>query len=257
MPLAGDFDYDLAGHHYTAYRRSDPDIGVRIREVLGDVRTVLNVGAGTGSYEPTDCQVVAVEPSEFMRAQRPDGAAPVIAAVAGDLPFADRSFDASMATITVHQWPDPIQGLCELRRVTRGPVVVLTFDGDALDRFWLADYVPRLIAAEHRRYPAISDICAHIGQRAEVQVVPISNTCTDGFTEAFYGRPECFLDPAVRRAQSAWAFVPRPVELDGVEALAADLESGAWDSKYGELRDQPTFEGSLRLLVGYPDGPGG
>lgn len=253
MPEAGDYNYERAGVEYAVHRRGDPDISRRVRAALGDVTTVLNVGAGTGSYEPADCEVVAVEPAEIMRAQRPPGSAPVVAGVAAKLPFADKTFDAAMATITVHQWPEPVDGLRELRRVTRGPIAVLTFDGDALDAFWLAEYVPRLIQAERRRYPEIGDIAAVIGPRAEVEVVPISNSCTDGFTEAYYGRPECFLDPNVRRAQSAWSFVPRPIENDGIEALAKDLESGAWDERWGALRTQSTYDGSLRLVTGYPD----
>jgi ubiquinone/menaquinone biosynthesis C-methylase UbiE len=197
---------------------------------------VLNVGAGAGSYEPTDREVTAVEPSAAMRAQRPARLAPAVDAVAEALPFADDSFDAAMATITVHQWSDAASGLRELRRVTRGRVVVLTFDGDALDRFWLADYVPELVAAERRRYQPISWIAEHLGRTWTVDNVPIPIDCTDGFTEAFYARPEQFLVDDVRRAQSAWGFVDHSVETRACEKLRNDLQDGTWERRHGHLR---------------------
>jgi hypothetical protein len=157
-----------------------------------------------------------------------------------------------MAMITVHQWPDAEAGLRELRRVSRGPVVVLTFDGDALDRFWLARYVPELIAAERRRYPAITAIQAALGGTSEVTPLPVPIDCVDGFTEAYYARPEQLLDAAVRRSQSAWGFVDPEVERRAVAALARDLESGAWDLQYGPLRSAPEFSSSLRLITARP-----
>lgn len=249
--LAGDFDYETKGRGYSAQRRPDPRIGAMIVDALGDARTVLNVGAGAGSYEPTDRYVVAVEPSAGMRAQRPPGRVPALDATAERLPFDDGSFDAVMATVTVHQWADPTAGLAELRRVARGPVVVLTFDGDALDLLWLAEYSPELVTAERRRYPAISAIAAAIGAHTDVIEVPIPIDCVDGFTEAYYARPERFLDPSVRAAQSAWGFVSGPATTRAVESLRADLASGAWDARHGHLRTQPSFVGSLRLLVGH------
>jgi SAM-dependent methyltransferase len=250
--LAGDFDYEAGGAGYAAHRRTDPRLAAYVHAALGDARTVLNVGAGAGSYEPADREVTAVEPSAAMRAQRPAHLPPAVDAVAGDLPFADGSFDAAMAMITVHQWPDPGQGLRELRRVSRGPVVVLTFDGDALDRFWLARYVPELIAAERRRYPAISAIQAALGGTSTVTPLPVPADCVDGFTEAFYARPEQFLDPEVRRSQSAWGFVAGETERRAVAALERDLRSGAWDLQYGQLRYAPEFSSSLRLITARP-----
>jgi SAM-dependent methyltransferase len=242
----------LSGDGYAVWRRPDPRIAATIHAALGDARTVLNVGAGAGSYEPADRYVAAVEPSAAMRAQRPAGAVPAIDATAESLPFDDDAFDAVMATVTVHQWADTAAGLAELRRVARGPVVVLTFDGDALDRLWLAAYVPELAAAERRRYPAIDGIGATIGRTARVLPVPVPIDCADGFTEAYYARPEMFLDPRVRAAQSAWAFVDDTAIARGIERLRADLASGAWDERYGALRTQPEFVGSLRLIVGQP-----
>jgi len=146
---AGDFDYEPRSD-YAVLRRSDPRIAAYVHAALGPARTVLNVGAGAGSYEPADRDVIAVEPSASMRSQRPGHSAPAIDARAEQLPFADGSFDAVMATVTVHQWAEPDTGLREMRRVSRGPVVVLTFDGDTIDLLWLADYVPELITAERR-----------------------------------------------------------------------------------------------------------
>jgi SAM-dependent methyltransferase len=250
--LAGDFDYDRHGQGYARRRRPDPRIAALIHAGLGDARTLLNVGAGAGSYEPADRWVLAVEPSAAMRSQRPAGAAPALAATAERLPFDDAAFDAVMATVTVHQWRDPGRGLAEMRRVARGPVVVLTFDGDELERLWLAEYVPELVAAERRRYPKIADIAAVIGRDTEVIEVPIPIDCVDGFTEAYYARPDAFLDPRVRAAQSAWGFVSAAATTRAVEHLRADLASGEWERRFGHLREQPEFLGSLRLLVGRP-----
>lgn len=237
-------------HDYSAGRRTDPRIAARVHEALGDARTVVNVGAGAGSYEPEDRHVIALEPSAAMRAQRPPYLTPAIDAVAEALPLGDSSVDAAMAMITVHQWSDPFQGLRELRRVSRGPVVVLTFDGDALDCFWLADYVPELLERERRRMPSIEAIATAVGPTAEVRPVPVPADCLDGFIEAFFARPESFLKEEVRRRQSAWSFVEPHVRRRFVQALAAHLASGAWDERYGEWRSRPMLDGSLRLVVG-------
>ncbi len=249
MAGAGDFDYERGGQHYSSIRRTDPRIAAIVHGALGLSHTVLNIGAGAGSYEPDDRYVVALEPSASMRAQRPAHAAPAMDGVAEHLPFDDGAFDAAMATVTVHQWRDAQAGLREMRRVARGPVVVLTFDGDALDRFWLADYVPELIEAERRRYPDIEVIGATLGDGTTVCAVPVARDCLDGFTEAYFARPEAFLDEATRRSQSAWGFVDTAVEERFVEQLRIDLASGAWDARYGDLRNQDVFEGALRLVV--------
>ena len=237
---------------YAHRRRGDPRIAARVHAALGASRTVLNVGAGAGSYEPLDRYVAAVEPSATMRAQRPESLAPAIDATAERLPFDDWSFDAAMAMITVHQWTDSSRGLAELRRVGRDAVVILTFDGDALDRLWLGEYVPELLAAERQRYPAIADISSALGGTTRVQPVPIPIDCLDGFTEAFYARPEQFLDADVRRSQSAWGFVEQATAERGLEQLKADLDSGRWDQRHGALRAQPEFIGALTLIVSRP-----
>lgn len=251
MTPAGDYDYDYeaTGSGYAVRRRADPRIQSLVHAELGRARSVVNVGAGAGSYEPEALAVTAVEPSAVMRSQRRRGGPPVIDAVAEHLPFGDRSFDAAMAMVTVHQWSDVAQGLRELRRVSRGRVVVLTFDGEALDRFWLARYAPELIDAERRRYPGIDQICDVLGGAVQVTAVPIPIDCTDGFTEAYYARPELFLRPDVRAAQSAWGFVTRAAEQRAVEELRRDLESGRWQELYGHVGNRSTYAGSLRLVV--------
>lgn len=246
---AGDFDYEAEGHGYATRRRPDPRIARLIHAALGDARTVLNVGAGAGSYEPADRYVAAVEPSATMRAQRPPTAAPAIDGAAERLPFDTGSFDAALATVTIHQWTDVDEGLRELRRVSRGPVVVLTFDADALLDFWLNAYVPEVVTTERRRFPAIGHVTSVLGGDASVLSVPIPLDCTDGFGEAYYGRPEAFLDPDVRQAQSGWVLTDQDAVARGVGRLAADLASGAWDAEHGHLRTQPEYVGSVRLIV--------
>lgn len=251
-PYGGDFDYDAHGQGYAAIRRPDPRIEAQIHAALGDARTVLNVGAGAGSYEPADRHVIAVEPSAAMRAQRHPGRVPAIAAFAEALPLDDGAVGAAMAVMTVHQWSDLAKGLAELRRVSAGPVVVTAADPGALGRFWLNDYAPELFEAKRRRYPPVDEIASRIGAAVEVQAVRIPLDCTDGLASAFYGRPEGLLDPAVRAAQSSWRFLPDGVEQRFVAALSADLASGRWDDLYGHLRTQPWLEGALRLVVGWP-----
>jgi len=249
---AGDADYGTIATDYSRYRRPDARIAARIHDALGDARTVLNVGAGAGSYEPLDREVTAVEPSASMRAQRPASLSVAIDASAESLPFADDSFDAAMATFTVHQWQNLEAGLHEVRRVTRGPVVILSCDPAELNRFWLVDYAPEVLQTEARRYPAPADIARMLGGIVEVRVVPVPLDCTDGFGEAYYGRPEALLDPGARLANSAWSFVEPEVEPRFERELRRDLGSGAWDARYGALRTQPEFDGSLRLIVGLP-----
>jgi SAM-dependent methyltransferase len=246
---AGDADYGTIGHHYSKFRQPEPAIAAAILRALGDARSVLNVGAGAGSYEPTDRDVTAVEPSVSMRAQRPRHLAVAIDAVAEKLPFPDRHFDAAMTTFSVHQWQNLEVGLKEMRRVTRGPVVILSCDPDLVQRFWLNDYAPGVLAAEARRYPALDRMQAVLGGTSEVQPVPIPLECRDGFNEAYYGRPEKLLDPAARLACSAWSFVEAETAAGYVAALQRDLDAGRWDRAYKRFRSSPTYDGSLRLIL--------
>lgn len=249
---AGDADYGLIGSGYALYRRADPDICRQIEEALGDARTVLNVGAGAGSYEPLGREVTAVEPSASMRAQRPAHLPEAYDALAESLPFADDSFDAAMATFTVHQWRDVEKGLSEMRRVTKGPVIVMSCDPDLVQNFWLNHYAPRVLAAEARRYPTISRVRKALGGEVHETTVQIPHACTDGFNEAYFGRPESFLDPLARKACSAWSFVDRATVRMYVHDLQEALVDGSWDERYGWYRQTPMYEGSLRLIVSIP-----
>ncbi len=241
-------DYEQHGRTYARHRRPDPRIAARIDAALGDARTVLNVGAGTGSYEPSDRWVLAVEPSATMRAQRPADAAPAIAALAESLPLDDGAVDAAMACVTIHHWQSPETGLAELRRVARGPVVVFTFELDALPA-WQLDYLAEGLALEQPRFPAIGAVAAALGGRTRVERIPTPGDCVDGFFEAFWRRPEALLDPELRGAQSMWALLEPAVEERIVARLAAALESGAWDAEHGHLRERDSFDGALRLVV--------
>jgi SAM-dependent methyltransferase len=250
MPDWDDTDYSTLAVDYANVRRPDPRIGTQLAAALGDARTVINVGAGTGSYEPTDRHVVAVEPAAEMRARRDPSLSPAIDARADALPFDDDSFDAGLAVLTVHHWPDLKAGLAELRRVARRRVVIMTADPAALGDLWAAEYSPEFHQIESRRYPSLERIAAALGGELESRVLTIPFDCTDGFTDSFYGRPEAMLEPAVRRAQSAWSFVDDAAQARFVAKLSADLESGAWDERFGHLRTQPEFESSMRVLVG-------
>ncbi|WP_327733055.1 MerR family DNA-binding transcriptional regulator [Streptomyces nojiriensis] len=241
--------YEAIGSAYPATRRTEPRIAARIWEALGDARTVLNVGAGTGSYEPPDREVTAVEPSAVMRAQRPPGAAPCVAASAECLPFADQSFDAAMAVSTIHHWPDPIAGLRELKRVAKR-VVVFTYDASTtgwLQRFWLTrDYLPEF-ADLLVGWPSLADMTRAIGGSAEPVLIPWD--CTDGFFEAHWRRPESYLDEHVRRAVSVWTRVGPQAEQRAVNMLRDDLSCGRWAERNRDLVALDAAELGLRLLV--------
>jgi len=241
-------DYEKHGLTYAQHRRPDPRIAAHIHQALGDARTVLNVGAGTGSYEPADRWVLAVEPSATMRSQRSTSAAPALDARADSLPFDDNTFDAAMACVTIHHWQPREAGLAELRRVARGPVVVFTFDLADLPE-WQQDYLAEMVTLERPRFGSPDDVARDLGGRTHVEAIPTPGDCTDGFFEAFWRRPELLLDPAVRSAQSAWALLAPGVEERIVARLATDLASGAWDRRFGHLRDQDEIAGSLRLVI--------
>jgi SAM-dependent methyltransferase len=241
--------YDTIGGTYTVTRRTEPRIAARVWAALGDARTVLNVGAGTGSYEPAGRDVIAVEPSAVMRAQRPAGAAPCVAADAENLPFRDRSFDAAMAFSTVHHWRDPVAGLREMRRVARR-VVVFTFDASQdgwRRRFWLTrDYLPEADALLAGR-PSLTELARAIGARVEPVLIPWD--CADGFFEAYWRRPEAYLDDQVRRGVSVWARVGAQAEQRAVRSLRDDLASGRWAERNRDLVTLDAAELGLRMLV--------
>src|ERR687883_403041 len=226
--------YDTIGATYSATRRTEPRIAGQVCAALGDARTVLNVGAGTGSYEPSDREVTAVEPSAVMRAQRPAGAARCVAASAESLPFEDQSFDAAMAFATVHHWQDPIAGLLEMRRVARRVVVFTceTTDRSWRRRFWLTrDYLPEVAAS---RVGLATELARAIGARMEPVLIPWD--CADGFFEAYWRRPEAYLDENVRRGISVWASVGPGAEQRAVRNLRKDLASARSPSRAGLSR---------------------
>jgi hypothetical protein len=239
--------YDTIGASYSATRRTEPRIAARIWAALGDAQTVLNVGAGTGSYEPPDRDVTAVEPSAVMRGQRPAGAAQCVAASAESLPFEEQAFEAAMAIATVHHWQDPIAGLLEMRRVARR-VVVFTCDTSERSwrqRFWLTrDYLPEVAAS---RTGLASELAGAIGARMEPVLIPWD--CADGFFEAYWRRPEAYLDERVRRGISVWASVGPDAEQRAVRRLREDLASGRWAERNGDILDLEAAELGLRLLI--------
>jgi SAM-dependent methyltransferase len=241
--------YDAIGATYSVTRRTEPRIAARIWAALGDARTVLNVGAGAGSYEPPGRDVTAVEPSAVMRAQRPAGAAPCVAAVAESLPFKDRSFDAAMAFSTIHHWRDPIAGLREMRRVARR-VVVFTFDGTDIGwrrRFWLTrDYLPEVADLLIGR-PSLTEHARAIGARIEPVLIPWD--CADGFFEAYWRRPEAYLDEGVRRGTSVWDAVGPDAEARAVRSLRADLASGRWADRNRDIVGLDSAVLGARLLI--------
>ena len=236
--------YDSMGINYAELRKPDPRIARFITNALGDARTVLNVGAGTGSYEPTDRQVTAVEPSREMIRQRKPGAARVIEASAESLPFPDKSFDASMAILTIHHWTDKRAGLREMRRVTRGPVVLLAFDPSC--RPWLTDYLPELAVLDDERMPTLSELEQWLGP-LQVTPVPIPHDCTDGFLYAYWKRPFAYLDPRLRAGSSSFWLIKGAQE--GLDRLKSDLQSGAWERRYADLLQQDEYEAGYRLVV--------
>jgi SAM-dependent methyltransferase len=249
--------YDTIGTGYVAKRQADPRIARAIGKALGDAASVVNLGAGAGSYEPPDLSVVAVEPSWEMIGQRPRGCAPVVQAVAERLPFPDGAFDAALAVLTVHHWSDRRAGLAELARVARR-VVLVTWDPACRDSFWLTtDYLPEIVEFDVPRFPTLAELAGCLGGRIETQVLPVPHDCVDGFLGAFWRRPEAYLDPAVRGAMSCFAELPAGRIDAGLARLAEDLNDGRWAARFGHLQDQDSADLGYRLVVadlGAPDG---
>lgn len=242
--------YDHIGHGYALRRREDPRIAARIARALGDARTVVNVGAGAGSYEPTARHVIAIEPSDVMVAQRPPDHVPAIRAFAAALPLRDRSVDAAMAILTVHHWDDEREaGVRELRRVARGPVVVLTYDAEASGRMWLmAEYLTEVAELDRRIFPPPETIAQWLGG-GRVETVPIAADTPDRMLGAFWAHPEWVLDADARNATSGFARQSSEVVERVVATLTADLDSGGWDAKHGHLRQLAEYDAGLRLVV--------
>jgi SAM-dependent methyltransferase len=241
--------YDRIGTRYTTTRRADPRIAAAIATALGDARTLVNVGAGAGAYEPTDRHVVAVEPSRSMIDQRPGNAAACIQAIAERLPLRDRAVDASLAVLTVHHWTDQAAGLAELRRVARRRVVVLTWDPASHGAFWLtADYFPEMVALDISRFRPMAELARGLGPLRAIPV-PIPHDCRDGFLGAYWRRPEAYLDAGVRGSISSFAQIPPEQVWQGLARLADDLRSGHWEARHGALRERESLDLGYRLLV--------
>jgi SAM-dependent methyltransferase len=238
--------YDEIGRTYASTRRPDPRVEAAIRAALGDARSVVNVGAGSGSYEPPET-VLAVEPSAAMIAQRPEGGAPAVRAAAERIPLPDGACDAALAVLTIHHWDDPARGVAEMRRVARR-VVILTWDPDFAEAFWLVrDYLPESAALDRGRMPSIAQVCEWMGG-GEVTPVPVPHDCVDGFFAAFWRRPEAYLDPRVRAGMSNLSLLGAPVDR-AVAALRVDLESGAWRERNRDLLELEELDLGYRLLA--------
>jgi len=237
--------YDSIGHGYGERRRQDPRIAERIVRALGDAESLVNVGAGAGSYEPRDRKVIAVEPSRVMIRQRPPEAPPAVRASATSLPFRDESFDASLAVLTLHHWPDSSRGIAELRRVARRCVVILTFD-TSVGGFWLTDYFPEILEVDRRTMPAMSALDRILGT-LKVSDVPIPHDCTDGLLGAYWRRPHAYLDAGARSATSVFSRIGN-LEA-GLSRLRADLESGAWQRRHADLLKRSELDLGYRLVV--------
>jgi SAM-dependent methyltransferase len=241
--------YERIGHGYAVVRREDPRIAAIVQEALGDARTVVNVGAGAGSYEPRDRNVVAVEPSDVMASQRPRDLAPAIRATAAALP--PRDGDAAMAILTVHHWDaEQERGVRELRRVARGPVVIITFDAEVSARMWLVtDYLPQVGELDRRIFPTIGQLTEWLGPDTSVRTIEVPADTPDWTFAAFWTHPERVLDPAARAATSGFARTDPAVVERVVARVRADLDSGAWDARHGDLRRLDAYDAGLRLVV--------
>jgi len=241
--------YDRIGQGYTSTRRSDPRIAAAILDALENARSVLNVGAGAGAYEPSGGSVVAVEPSWHMIQQRARGASPAVQASAEALPFKAKAFDAALAVLTLHHWSDWRSGLREMRR-TATRLVVFMFDPAVVARrFWLTEvYFPEIAELDRGRSPSVAEVAAELDP-CRVEPIAIPHDCVDGFLAAYWRRPEAYLDPAVRAGMSGFARLDEAVVARGVARLAADLASGAWESRFGGLRSRNTLDTGYRLVV--------
>lgn len=243
--------YDRIGGGYSLTRREDPHISAAIRSALGAARSVINVGAGTGSYEPDDRYVIAVEPSDVMAGQRPPTSPPALRASAAALPLRDDSVDAAMAVLTIHHWDDELErGIQELRRVARETVVILTYDPVVSGEMWLmADYLPEVAELDRRIFPSPEVLAGRLGSRTRIEVVPIPRDTPDWMLGSFWAHPERVLDEHARNATSGFARMDASVVRRVVGAVRRDLESGAWDERHGHLRELDAFDAGLRLVV--------
>lgn len=240
--------YDELGHVYARGRRTDPRWMRAVHDALGPAATVVNVGAGTGSYEPRDRHVIAVEPSDVMLGQRPTGAAPAVRAVAESLPFVDSSFDAALAVLTFHHWSDPAAGLRELRRVADRQVT-LAFDPEGHARFWLVrDYLPHLADHLRRTTPPLGLIDEILGPTVTTPLL-VPADLHDGVMAAYWARPAAYLDAEVRANMSGIATSDQALVRKGIARLEADLQDGTWHARYGDLTAVDTYDAGYQLII--------
>ena len=239
--------YDSIGRSYAGTRQPDPRIAAALRTALGQVESVINIGAGAGSYEPTDVDVLAVDPSATMLAQRPDGAPPAVIGTAEKLPVSDQSFDASLAILTIHHWPDRAAAFAEIRRVVRRRAVFFTFVWGAGVDFWLLEYFPGITSIDAKSLPSLDEF-ESLGP-STVTEVPVPHDCTDGFLGAYWRRPAAYLDPSVRANISALALLP-PTEVEaGVARLASDLDTGRWHERHGAVMNRTELDLGYRIVT--------
>ncbi len=240
--------YDAIGAGYREHRRPDPRLAAAITRALSRAETVVNVGAGSGSYEPADRPVVAVEPAMTMIRQRRPGSAPAVQASANDLPFRDDGFAASLAILTVHHWPDRARGLDELARVARRRVVIVTWDPSSTG-FWLVDdYFPEIVDIDRRIFPTLEDYGRALG-RVEVQPFMVPHDCVDGFLGAYWRRPHAYLDPGVRSAISAFAKASPGQLASGLERLQRDLADGTWERRNAHWLERAEVDLGYRIVI--------
>jgi SAM-dependent methyltransferase len=237
--------YDRLGGQYAGFRQPDTRIADAVQSALGDSRSVVNVGAGTGSYEPPDRRVIAVEPSWRMIKQRRVDAAPVVQGDATALPLFTKSVDAALAILTIHHWLRPAEGIRELKRVARDRVVILTWD-PASPGFWLTDYFPEILKIDRRIFPELGDLNRLLGETS-ARAILIPHDCTDGFLGAYWRRPEAYLDTGVRSSISTFSKLTNVAT--GLAKLSHDLQSGEWHDQYGDVLDQTEVDLGYRLLV--------
>lgn len=241
--------YNAIGVDYAAARRPDPRLGELIRAQIVDLETVLNVGAGAGSYEPDDKSLIALEPSWKMISQRPADAAPCVCGSAEYLPFPDKSFDGVLALLTLHHWGDIERGLGEISRVATKRLVLHTWDPAATEYYWLIhDYIPELFAFDAARFPKVDELTARF-RSARIIEVPIPHDCTDGFQGAYWRRPEAYLDDSVKKGISSFQQISQGALARGLARLRADLDSGLWRQRYASLLDKEVIDLGYRLVV--------
>ena len=238
--------YDAIGKTYGAYRKPDARIAAAIVDALGDAKTVVNIGAGAGSYEPRDRDLIAVEPSDTMIRQRAANSARVVRASAMELPFRDGAFDAALALLTVHHWPDPLKGLREMKRAARR-CIVFSWEPSTFTSWLTRDYFPEIRAHDRTIFPLIMEFYGKVFARFDVVPIPVPHDCTDGFLEAYWRRPDAYFDAGARMAISSFAKFPNPEP--GLTRLRRDLEDGTWMRRNGHLMELRELDLGYRLIV--------